>query len=448
MILFFRWCFSDSIHSLKWQRIVAWGILGVSVLWCIFNVYRYAVDVPYADDWDYLLPLENFTFENIVGVHVQHRVMFTELMFSLGYLIDHLNIRNLIFVNFIIYFGMVSAMLLAFRDKLKNFPWYPLFFLPFFSDLPETNLLWAGQSQFHFMLLFAMLGIYFGFNKEPSIMNSLIFSMLLACSIFSMSPLFPIILFAIWLVRQFLLYRSTPPNSHRKILYAVVLATCCVLTALGIFFIKYTAPLTFSSLSLLSLDFWLCLRASLMHAFCVVKVYLWNTYFLYLLALCYAVPYTLILFILIVRKKWMTSSGLVTLSVVGFVIALCCAVIYTRGYSLTPRHTEAVLPLIPAMASVFGLIEVTRLRNIGFYSYLFCILISLSLAFSFRESEVNMKERLQGLETVQKKASPFVEKLRVPALHCDDISNQVRRAVRLNISCFQKMNYPISSYNE
>ena len=104
--------------------IIAWGILFIAIGWNFYNVFQLAADIPIEDDWDYLEAVANWNWRTLFAVHVQHRIIFTRLLFYLCHCFNLLDFRFIIILNWFIYLGMVGATALLFRRELCRYPFF------------------------------------------------------------------------------------------------------------------------------------------------------------------------------------------------------------------------------------------------------------------------------------------------------------------------------------
>ena len=430
--------FFSPVSNRKILSVAAWSILFLAVCWSFLHVFLYAVDVPHWDEWDYLYSVENFSWTALLDVHVQHRIFFTRLLFYLSWLADGLNIRHLILVNYLVYLAMVASVLLVLREKFADWPWYPLFFLPFFSDLPSENLLWAGQSQFHFMLLFAMLAIHFGFNKPDTTGNRLLLCIFLVLSIFSMSPAFSAVILFVWTCRRILLYFQEKDAAKRKnILQSGILTILLAAGGILLFFVHYVPDTGIPSCSPLLFRYWLHLRFSLARVFSLVipDMDVFSRYFLYFSGI-------LIVFYLI-RFAWKRPVAVLReqgapLCIILWGISFSMLIIYSRGSSLADRHLEAVLAVVPATASILAQIPEIKKRRIILAAYLAGVLFALCWSFSFEKAKRDSIKRFAGYEMLLKWKEFPEGKLKISQLYPVEFSEQGRRALRLKLSCLEK----------
>jgi len=433
---YLHWYFAALRHGIALQirgnglSMLAWLMVFLAAVLNFAQIDRLAVDVPVQDDWDYLYVVENFSWDTVTSVHVQHRIIPTRLVFYLSWLADGLNFRNLILFNWFLYLGFVLAVIWLFRQKCREFPLFPLFFLPFFSDLAHVNLLWAGQGQFHFMLLFGTLAVYFGFAASDSFRNALLFCLLLILCTFSMSPLMPAALLGLWGFRRWLIWLRTPGSERKNLLRSTVFAGVIAAAGIGLFFWNYhpdAPPAGFAP----GIEFLHQLRRGLMYSVTLIPPDIGKPA-VYWMLLPFLLPV-----VLFVQTLWQRRLEIVRENGPGFALMVwiaffCAVIIYTRSGVLADRHIEVILPMVPAFASVLVMIGNAKRRKAALYCYLAGILISLSFACSFRQAEENCAARLYGAKLLIEDWKNYDRE--VEYLYPAPFPEQRKRAERLHIS--------------
>ncbi len=171
----------------NYMLIVSFVILALFVMWNFYNVFINAVDVPYWDEWETLLPghLDSkLNWNWIFSFHNEHKIVWTKLYTWIFYHIDGWNLRHQIITNFFLFLTSLGLLYKVIPDKNSLLP---LFFIPCLADVNFENQLTGFQSQFYFMLIFAFIAIYFGFVKQKNLRNTILFSIFTVCSMFSMT---------------------------------------------------------------------------------------------------------------------------------------------------------------------------------------------------------------------------------------------------------------------
>lgn len=221
--------FWESLKNNKSVFYISSLILTVFILWNFYNVYQNAVDLPFWDEWEALLPGRldrQLNYNWIFSFHNEHKILWTRLFTWVLYNIDGWNLRHQIILNFFLYLGSMFLLYKIIPDKNS---FLPLFFIPCFSDVLIENQMTGFQSVFYFMLLFSFLAVYFGFVKANNVKNTLLFSIFTVCSMFSMTFISGIALFSAFIIKQ------------RRINKNLIIAGCVIITGLYVFFSNYSS---------------------------------------------------------------------------------------------------------------------------------------------------------------------------------------------------------------
>lgn len=175
-----RNCNSTSVHptiGTSGARICTTGLklwlTGLALLICItlyiFHfqlIWKYAVDVPFEDEWANFeaqqLP-SGLSLSGLIVQHNEHRLATTRLLIWLQY---HLNGWNLAVHQIFNFFLYGITLLALFRLLTSNGPpqvgFAILCFMAYLlSPINHVNHFWGYQSQLHFWLLFLVLACYF-----------------------------------------------------------------------------------------------------------------------------------------------------------------------------------------------------------------------------------------------------------------------------------------------
>ncbi|MEM7183230.1 MAG: hypothetical protein AAF518_20125, partial [Spirochaetota bacterium] len=150
-----------------------------------YILMKYAIDVPWHDSWAFL---EQGALDRSLNVnwlfrtHNEHIVLTTKIYYWLFLLIDSLNFKHMVFVNFFFYISIPIVIALFLERRLK----IPcgIIFIPYASMITIENISWAFQIQHHFCILFFILGcITIDTQKRSQIMSPIF----IVLSVFSFS---------------------------------------------------------------------------------------------------------------------------------------------------------------------------------------------------------------------------------------------------------------------
>ncbi|NVN99447.1 MAG: hypothetical protein HXX17_08990 [Geobacteraceae bacterium] len=170
----------------------SWGLLVLLYIHTFTMIWKYSVNVPYWDEWEYFtadaLPT-GLTWHWLFKFHNEHRIVFTKLLAWMNLKIFGLNFARQQIFNFGIYGCLLAAVFflkvrIAGKDRFHLFPLFMLFLL---SPLNYENHLWAFQSQFHLVMIFFILALISAFPKRLSGLSMLSFVIPVVLAIYSFS---------------------------------------------------------------------------------------------------------------------------------------------------------------------------------------------------------------------------------------------------------------------
>ncbi len=142
----------------------------IPLVFLIGMVVKYAVNVPFLDQWELVPLLEKsyqgtLTFYDLWAQHNEHRLFFPQIMMLLLARLTHWNIRYELAVNIILALGIFAVLIRQVKiteRKLKvvRLPWaIPAISLIVFSVSQYQNWLWGWQLQMFLSLLAAVCSI-------------------------------------------------------------------------------------------------------------------------------------------------------------------------------------------------------------------------------------------------------------------------------------------------
>lgn len=145
----------------------------------LFNVAHYAVDVPFWDEWEFILPDafgSGFSWGWLWRQHNEHRIVLTKLENFLFFRLTDYNVFALIIVNYCFYVTALAMLMRLFIRRVPEIkPWvWTAFFVFLLSPRIYNNLTWAFQSQFHYAWAFATAAAALVFVDQPSPRRSLL----------------------------------------------------------------------------------------------------------------------------------------------------------------------------------------------------------------------------------------------------------------------------------
>jgi hypothetical protein len=228
--------------------LLSWVPVAALYLYQLLNIRRYAVDIPYWDEWEYFRPdalPAGFTWQWLFKFHNEHRIVPTKLMawlnlefFGLDFVLQQL-------VNFVLFGCLLAAVYFLARRVTGDdrFSVFPLFLVFLLSPLNYANHLWAFQSQFHLVLLFGMLALGSAFPERVGWSEAIKFSLLTILAIYSFSagPVFAIVFAGCFLVYVFAANRQQRVTA-RDALLAVAIVVGFLGAGLVCWFHGYVKP--------------------------------------------------------------------------------------------------------------------------------------------------------------------------------------------------------------
>jgi hypothetical protein len=158
----------------EWKRnLIRIGLFLLSLaplVYLIYAVVRYHVDIPFWDQWNFVPLLgksyeAGITLEDLWGLHNEHRLLFPRLiMLGLAHL-SRYNIAYELAVNILLAVGILCLLLFQLRRSLKSmgctsFPWVlPILTLLAFSLNQGENWVWGWQIQIFLNVFMVTAGI-------------------------------------------------------------------------------------------------------------------------------------------------------------------------------------------------------------------------------------------------------------------------------------------------
>jgi hypothetical protein len=147
-------------------------LFGAVALAHLSVVLRYAVDVPFLDEWQYFEPnglSEELDWGWVLHQHIDHRIVPTHLLAWLLYRINGLDWITHVAVNFGIYLIIPLLFLWIARLQLGKQAWaiWPFLWL-LLTPHNFASHRWAFQNQWHFVQIFLTLGAILLFHPRPS----------------------------------------------------------------------------------------------------------------------------------------------------------------------------------------------------------------------------------------------------------------------------------------
>lgn len=372
-------------------------------------IVKYAVNVPYWDEWEAFQPtglLANPSFSQFFAQHNEHRILTTKILTYLLYEFDGWNIATHQIINFVIYGLTVFFLVYVVRKSTPQLPaWILLCFTVFlFTTVNWENHFWGFQTQFHFSLLFLFLSVWFLFKENQTWSNliaGVFFTFLL---VYSLSGG---LVESIALVGIFVLYKALRINKsgNKKLeLFQLVVVAGLICIIISSYFIGYVKPINHPPYTFpYEKKFWVYFLNLLSGGFGykVANILPGSLIFLF----------TLIPVIGNVYKKrgelenqtWIliTLTLCIYASLVSIVIGRAQ---FGTGHSKAPRYAEVIFMLIPlsiALWSIFLEYNVKFRRYLLTVFWLFCFGSFFSYWNFWKLYRNEGNQRLQGIECIK-----------------------------------------------
>jgi hypothetical protein len=183
------WLFRPVPETSGTGRIACHAVRGLWLLAALLYGYhfyvavRYAVDVPFQDEWTYFDPdalPSGLTWRWLFSFHNDHRHVLTNLLSWLNFRLFGLDFVKSIVLNNV-FFGCLMLALVKSRDIIvgrNRFALFPVFMMYLLSPLAYENHSWGLASTIHLFLLFAVMALWYAYHQEITRKTSLAFSLL------------------------------------------------------------------------------------------------------------------------------------------------------------------------------------------------------------------------------------------------------------------------------
>lgn len=396
-------------------------ILSIFVIWNFYNISSNAVNAPYYDEWEALLPGrldKNLNLNWIFAFHNEHKIVFTRFLTWIFYVLNGWNIKYQIIFSFFLF---LSALFALYKILPAKHSLLPLFFIPLFSDTSLYNQMTEFQSQFYFMLLFCFLAINFGIAKETNLKNTLIFSAFSIAAMFSMSFTAGIALFCSFLLKE------------KRINKYVLIAFGIMSAGLLLYFCNFESEYIVNKITMpYEFSFWRYYISGFFLALLNIKLPYTPDI---ISALCI---YFLVIVLACINAKIKPENYVyVALLILNFVLLGSISAGRAVNGIVHPRHYTVIMFLIPVFASLFFSFK----RPLMSFAYFILLSITFAPHFSSKEYIEQRQERILGKEKLIKAIEENRDMITAEGLYWmsdeyKDITVQAKNAKRLNLSFF------------
>jgi len=239
------------------RRVLESGLTGIAASVCIglflFHlslIWKYAVDVPYLDEWASFDPTQlpsGLSLENLFAQHNEHRIMTTRLLVSLQFHLNGWNLATHQILNFAIY-GLILLAIGWFAKGAapQIASWLILGFIVFLlSPINWFNHFMGYQSHVHFWLLFSLVSAVFLFSDTQRWLDVVVGSAFAVLSICSdaagfVSSFALLIMFALFKIIH--IHSSAESRRAARGYFQVILVVGFLGSALLLWLLDYRKP--------------------------------------------------------------------------------------------------------------------------------------------------------------------------------------------------------------
>lgn len=155
----------------------------IPLIYLIFIVIKFKVDVPFWDQWE-LVPLLEKYYQGTVGFsdlwaqHNEHRPLFPRLIMLILAKISNWDITYELAVNILLALGILGAIVYQINKSLMTNLLLPIISLMIFSLAQAENWLWGWQIQF-FLNIFAVVVGFIILTNPPLTRLSFVLTLIL-----------------------------------------------------------------------------------------------------------------------------------------------------------------------------------------------------------------------------------------------------------------------------
>jgi len=369
----------EAVRAGVYAERIAWIAVVALYLWQLLMLWRYAVDLPFWEEWEFFEPAalqRGLTFDWLF-VHFgtnQQVVVFTKLMAWLDFKLFSLDFTKLKLMNYL-FFGLFLLAVARFARQVtgNRFRFLPLFMLFLVSPLAYEAHAASFQSGEIFVLLFSMLMLCHSAPEKPGLFESGLFSAAAVGAIFSMHT--GVAVAGILLVGRsaFILFRLLAKETGKRDAVISLIVSCLItLSGIVFWFSGFRNP-TEASVRLMPTEgrFWGQFFDLLSYGFgfdssnplpgLVILVFL-------------LVP---LLLLLAGTRRWKGSTWQI-LQAIMVLLAIVAMITFGRGATFTTlklsRYTVYISPLILFGALAWGLVlqEKKALSGVMAGFWVFC----------------------------------------------------------------------------
>ncbi|HEV2859956.1 MAG TPA: hypothetical protein VGX48_03040 [Pyrinomonadaceae bacterium] len=417
-------------------------------------VWRYAVNVPFYDEWESFNPDQlpsGLSLRWLLAQHNEHRMATNKLLIWILYQVNGWDVAAHQVLNFIIY-GAIVAFIVYLTTKLapETPDWVaPCFAVFLLSTADIQNHVMAYQSAFHFWLLFCLVSAWALFHASQ---RTAVLAAGCAASVLSIYSLASGVVSSVVLLACFALFKGaraygSEDNARRRELLQLLLVTAAIGGVVALWLWGYRKPAQHPPLAgPFSREFW--------------------DYFLNVLSFCFGVDafskaagLVCLLVVLIPvclpflkgRTGWSPDrwAALATAACLLAVLASVAAgrAAFGAAQAKSSRYAEFGMVLVPLSAVSWAslLPSNRRMRNALLAVFWAALFAAFFNNWRFRDYRVEHAARLKGVECVRSYYLAGGDGL-CPTLYPAPLGPRLDAAKRLDAAFYRDLNPPAATF--
>ncbi len=167
------------MKEISTKRALQWALFTFAVIYVVKIVFilQYAVDVPWADQWDGEIEAIYFkktlTLEDLWAQANEHHIVLTRLLNTASFLFskDNFNQINALFAQSAIWALIASVLVFIFKRNDARHLIVAMLLMIFIPVFDWENFYWSYQSQVYFSIFFAIIGSYLCSKKNINLIG-------------------------------------------------------------------------------------------------------------------------------------------------------------------------------------------------------------------------------------------------------------------------------------
>lgn len=372
----------------------------------LMMVLRYAVDIPFGDEWNYFQAQglsQGLTWEWLFRFHNEHRIVLTKFLAWLNLQLFGLDFVVQKVLNFLMFGGLIVAVF-GFKKRLVgplNFPLFAAFIIFLLSSIARENHLWAFQSQFHLVLIFSVLALPHVCPEKLSIRGTAVYCLLLLLAMYTISA--GIVFAVIYLLCTTIF--TAGQMIHKRVDHRTgwqFMLVCGTIITVGIVLSRVGyEPDGWSPQRIYPFEalFWEHFLNLVSFGFGFERVHLLPGF------VCLLVTLTpLVLLLIDPDARWNSSTWQLLAAILG-ILAVLAAISIGRAYFAEPktsRYAEVAFMLVPYVSLAWWLaLRAGRMRSVVLLSLWMCCLFSFGNNWSTDSWAFTKQVDIYNLECVE-----------------------------------------------